>query len=183
MYRGNFDIEDYVVERTPLTHAALSGDTIALSASPGQPARMTLSVSMHGETTVVAFTSDDPSINRVWLRIVAEKAGHYLKRSVLELGGKDPLIVLRDADLDFAADAAAWGAFLHQGEICMSTERIIVERPVAAAFIDKLNQRAKALKVGDPRDPSVSIGPLMLGNLKVGEWRELSRDEVKRLKF
>ncbi len=94
-------------------------------------------------------------------RQIAEKAGHYLKRCVLELGGKDPLIILRDADLDYAADAAAWGAFLHQGEICMSTERIIVERPIAAEFIDKLSQRARALKVGDPRDPSTAIGPLI----------------------
>ncbi len=94
-------------------------------------------------------------------RIVAEKAGRHLKRAVMELGGKDPLIVLRDADVDFAADAASWGAFLHQGQICMSTERIIVERPIADAFIDKLAQRANALKVGDPRDPSVAIGPLI----------------------
>ncbi len=94
-------------------------------------------------------------------RIIAEKAGHHLKRAVMELGGKDPLIILRDADLDYAADAAAWGAFLHQGEICMSTERIIVERPIAKAFIDKLNQRARALKAGDPREPSTNIGPLI----------------------
>jgi acyl-CoA reductase-like NAD-dependent aldehyde dehydrogenase len=94
-------------------------------------------------------------------RIVAEKAGRHLKRAVMELGGKDPLIVLRDADVDFAADAASWGAFLHQGQICMSTERIIIERPIADEFIEKLAQRAGALKVGDPRDPSVAIGPLI----------------------
>lgn len=94
-------------------------------------------------------------------RIVAEKAGRHLKRAVMELGGKDPLIVLRDADLDYAADAAAWGAFLHQGQICMSTERIIVERSVAEAFTEKLVQRANALKVGDPLDFSTSIGPLI----------------------
>ncbi|RPI34628.1 MAG: aldehyde dehydrogenase family protein, partial [Chloroflexota bacterium] len=94
-------------------------------------------------------------------RIIAEKSGHYLKRAVLELGGKDPLIILRDADLDYAADAAAWGAFLHQGQICMSSERIIIERPIAAQFIEKLNQRAKALKVGDPCDPTTAIGPLI----------------------
>ena len=76
MYRGNFDIEDYVVERTPLSHAVVSGDTVALCAAPGQPARMRLSVSMRGETAVVAFVSEDPSINRVWLRIAAEKAEH-----------------------------------------------------------------------------------------------------------
>ena len=94
-------------------------------------------------------------------RIVAEKAGRHLKRAVMELGGKDPLIILGDADVDFAADAASWGAFLHQGQICMSTERIIVERSIADAFTEKLAQRAGALKVGDPRDPSVAIGPLI----------------------
>lgn len=94
-------------------------------------------------------------------RIVAEKAGRHLKRAVMELGGKDPLIILKDADLDYAADAAAWGAFLHQGQICMSTERIIVERSIAQAFTEKLVQRALALKVGDPRDPTTAIGPLI----------------------
>ncbi len=94
-------------------------------------------------------------------RIVAEKAGRHLKRAVMELGGKDPLIILKDADLDYAADAAAWGSFMHQGQICMSTERIIVERSIADAFIDKLAQRASALKVGDPSDHSVAIGPLI----------------------
>jgi acyl-CoA reductase-like NAD-dependent aldehyde dehydrogenase len=93
--------------------------------------------------------------------IVAERAGKHLKQAVMELGGKDPLIVLRDADLDFAADAAAWGAFLHQGQICMSTERIIIERPIADAFTEKLVERARALKMGDPRDPTVAIGPLI----------------------
>jgi alpha-glucosidase len=76
MYRGNFDIEDYVIERTPLTHAAVSGNTITLSAAPGLPVRMMLSVSMRNGTAVVAFASDDRSINRIWLRIVAETAEH-----------------------------------------------------------------------------------------------------------
>lgn len=132
-----------------------------------------------GVLNVITHTRDDapeigdeliahPAVRRISFtgstdvgRIIAEKAGHYLKRSVLELGGKDPLIILRDADLEFAADAAAWGAFLHQGQICMSTERIIIEKPIANAFIDKLAQRAKALKVGDPRDPTTAIGPLI----------------------
>ena len=80
---------------------------------------------------------------------------------MLELGGKDPLIVLKDADLDFAADAAAWGAFLHQGQICMSTERIIIDQAVADEFTEKLLQRVKAMKAGDPRDPATTIGPLI----------------------
>ncbi len=94
-------------------------------------------------------------------RIIAEKAAHHLKRCVLELGGKDPLIILKDADLDFAVNAAAWGAFLHQGQICMSTERIIIEKSIADEFTEKLVQKVKTLKAGDPRDPATFIGPLI----------------------
>jgi acyl-CoA reductase-like NAD-dependent aldehyde dehydrogenase len=94
-------------------------------------------------------------------RIIAEKAGRHLKRAVLELGGKDPLIILGDADIDYAIDAAAWGAFLHQGEICMSTERIIIERSIADEFTEKLRERALALPMGDPTNPATAIGPLI----------------------
>jgi aldehyde dehydrogenase (NAD+) len=94
-------------------------------------------------------------------RIIAEKAGRHLKRAVLELGGKDPLIILGDADVDYAVDAAVWGSFLHQGEICMSTERIIVEKSIAKEFTDKLKKRAEELPVGDPTDPATAIGPLI----------------------
>jgi acyl-CoA reductase-like NAD-dependent aldehyde dehydrogenase len=94
-------------------------------------------------------------------RIVAEKAGRHLKRSVLELGGKDPLIILGDADIDYAVDAAAWGAFLHQGEICMSTERIIIERSIADEFTEKLRKRALEIPMGDPTNPATAIGPLI----------------------
>lgn len=94
-------------------------------------------------------------------RIIAEKAGRYLKRATLELGGKDPLIILSDADLDYAVNAAAWGAFLHQGQICMSTERIIVEKKIADTFIEKLRDRALSLRIGDPTNPATEIGPLI----------------------
>jgi aldehyde dehydrogenase (NAD+) len=94
-------------------------------------------------------------------RIIAEKAGRHLKRAVLELGGKDPLIILGDADLDYAVDAAVWGAFLHQGEICMSTERVIVEKSIAKEFVNRLEKRAKELPVGDPTNPGTAIGPLI----------------------
>jgi len=94
-------------------------------------------------------------------RIIAEKAGRHLKRAVLELGGKDPLIILGDADIDYAVDAAVWGAFLHQGEICMSTERIIIERSIAKEFVDKLEKRAKELPMGDPTNPATAVGPLI----------------------
>jgi len=94
-------------------------------------------------------------------RIIAEKAGRHLKRAVLELGGKDPLIILGDADIDYAVDAATWGAFLHQGEICMSTERIIIEKKIADRFTEKLKERALALPMGDPTNPAIAIGPLI----------------------
>jgi acyl-CoA reductase-like NAD-dependent aldehyde dehydrogenase len=94
-------------------------------------------------------------------RVIAEKAGRNLKRAVLELGGKDPLIILGDVDIDYAIDAAAWGAFLHQGEICMSTERIIVEKSIAKEFIEKLKERAESIPMGDPTNPGNAIGPLI----------------------
>jgi aldehyde dehydrogenase (NAD+) len=94
-------------------------------------------------------------------RIIAEKAGRHLKRAVLELGGKDPLIVLADADIDYAVEAAVWGAFMHQGQICMSTERIIVEKAIADEFTQKLKERVLALPVGDPSNPATAIGPLI----------------------
>jgi len=94
-------------------------------------------------------------------RIIAEKAGRHLKRAVLELGGKDPLIILGDADIDYAVDAATWGAFLHQGEICMSIERIIIEKKIADQFTQKLKERALALPMGDPTNPATAIGPLI----------------------
>jgi acyl-CoA reductase-like NAD-dependent aldehyde dehydrogenase len=94
-------------------------------------------------------------------RKLAEAAGRNLTRVVLELGGSNPLIVLGDADLDYAVDAAAFGAFMHQGQICMSARRIIVERPIADAFIDRLVQKTKGLKAGDPNEHDTIIGPLI----------------------
>jgi acyl-CoA reductase-like NAD-dependent aldehyde dehydrogenase len=94
-------------------------------------------------------------------RLVAENAGRHLKRVLLELGGKAPMVVLADADLDEAVAAAKFGAFMHQGQICMSTERVLVDRSVADPFADRLAERAVALKVGDPRDPATEIGPLV----------------------
>src|SRR5918912_1245003 len=94
-------------------------------------------------------------------RKLAEAAGRHLKRVVLELGGYNPLIVLRDADLAYAVDAAAFGAFLHQGQICMSARRIVVERPIADEFVQRLADKTNGLKAGDPKEPDTIIGPLI----------------------
>ncbi len=94
-------------------------------------------------------------------RKLAEAAGRNLKRILLELGGYNPLIVLADADLEYAVDATAFGAFLHQGQICMSARKIIVERPIADAFVEQLAAKTKGLKVGDPKEHDTIIGPLI----------------------
>ncbi len=94
-------------------------------------------------------------------RILAERAGRALKRCVLELGGYNPLIVLSDADLDYAVEATAFAAFFHSGQICMNARKVLVERPVYNAFITRLTARAQALPAGDPADPGTVIGPLI----------------------
>ncbi|MGE5689073.1 MAG: aldehyde dehydrogenase family protein [Pseudomonadota bacterium] len=94
-------------------------------------------------------------------RRLAEAAGRNLKRVVLELGGSNPLIVLADADLEYAVNATTFGAFLHQGQICMSARRIIVERPIADEFTRRLVEKTQGLKAGDPGEPDTIIGPLI----------------------
>lgn len=94
-------------------------------------------------------------------REVAKKAGERLKRVTLELGGSDPLLILKDADVDYAVNAATFGRFLHQGQICMSVKRIIVEKPVADEFTEKFVAKVSGLKVGDPKEHDTIIGPLI----------------------
>jgi vanillin dehydrogenase len=112
-------------------------------------------------------------------RLVAENAGRHLKRVLLELGGKAPLIVLADADLDEAVAAAKFGAFMHQGQICMSTERIVADQSVASDVASRLGEKAAALKVGDPRDPETEIGPLFTAAslARVGELVDDARTQ------
>ena len=93
-------------------------------------------------------------------KLIAQTCAKYLKPAVLELGGKAPLVVLDDADLDAAVAAATFGAFANSGQICMSTERIVVDATVADTFVAKLAERAKALPLGDPR-----LGPVVLGSV------------------
>lgn len=94
-------------------------------------------------------------------RIIAETAGRHLKPVLLELGGKSPLVVLDDADLDEAVNAAIFGAFVYQGQVCMSTERVVVDEKVADEFVARFAERAARLAVGDPRHGHCIIGPLI----------------------
>jgi aldehyde dehydrogenase (NAD+) len=88
-------------------------------------------------------------------------SGPALKRVALELGGNSPLVVLDDADLDRAVDAAVFGRFFHQGQICMSANRIIVDTTVYEEFVERFVARARRLKVGDPNDVETVIGPII----------------------
>jgi benzaldehyde dehydrogenase (NAD) len=94
-------------------------------------------------------------------RAVAELAGRHLKRVHLELGGNSALVVLDDADLDLAVSAGAWGSFLHQGQICMTTGRHLVHQGIADAYVEALAAHAEGLPVGDPAGGQVALGPLI----------------------
>ena len=94
-------------------------------------------------------------------RIIAKRAAEHLKPCLLELGGKAPLVVLEDADLDEAVKAAAFGAFMNQGQICMSTERIIVVESVAADFAASFKAKVATLAVGDPREGATPLGAVV----------------------
>ncbi|TAT95401.1 aldehyde dehydrogenase (plasmid) [Rhizobium ruizarguesonis] len=124
---------------------------------------------------IVAALIAHPAIKRVNFtgstkvgKIIAETCGKHLKPALLELGGKAPLVILDDADIDGAVNAAIFGAFMHQGQICMSTERIIVDETIADQFVAKLAARASQLPAGDPR------GHVVLGSL-------ISLDAAKKM--
>ncbi|TDC47529.1 aldehyde dehydrogenase family protein, partial [Micromonospora sp. KC207] len=111
---------------------------------------------------------DDPDVAMIAFtgstavgRSIGERTGRALKRAALELGGNNALIVLDDADLDAAASAGAFGAFFHQGQICMAAGRHIVVESVADEYLDRLARRADKLRVGDPAGGDVDLGPLV----------------------
>lgn len=117
---------------------------------------------------IVGALIDHPHVKRINFtgstavgRIIAQRAAGHLKPVLLELGGKAPLIVLEDADLDEAVKAAAFGAFMNQGQICMSTERIIVVDAVADAFVAKFGEKVGAMAVGDPREGKTPLGAVV----------------------
>ncbi|WFE98767.1 benzaldehyde dehydrogenase [Micromonospora sp. WMMD964] len=94
-------------------------------------------------------------------RTVGEAAARHLKRAHLELGGNSALIVLDDADLDLAVSAGAWGSFLHQGQICMTTGRHLVHESLAERYVERLAEKADHLPVGDPSKEQVALGPII----------------------
>ncbi len=110
----------------------------------------------HPEVDVVSFTGSTETGRRL-----GESCGRRLKRLSLELGGKNPQIVMADADLDLALEGAVWAAFGTTGQRCTATSRLIVHRPVLEEFTARLVQRAGALRLGDGLDPATDVGPLV----------------------
>jgi len=153
-------------ELSPRTHGAV----VRAIADAGVPA---------GAINLIVHAADDapdvvdeliahPAVRRVSFtgsskvgRIIGIKCAEHFKRCLLELGGKAPQIVLADADLDAAADAASFGAFMNSGQICMSTERVVADRAIAGDLAERLAGRARRLVVGDPRDQGTMIGPVV----------------------
>lgn len=113
---------------------------------------------LHPASRVISFTGSTPVGRRIG---GLAATGATLKKVQLELGGNNPLVILDDADLDLAADLAVVGRFLHQGEICVSANRIIVDAQLHDAFVDAFVARVASLKYGDPMDAGTVVGPVV----------------------
>ncbi|HEY1597900.1 MAG TPA: aldehyde dehydrogenase [Thermoleophilaceae bacterium] len=171
-------------EECPRTHAAVvnalvdaglpDGVINLITNAPADAADVVDELIAHPLTRRINFTGS----TKVG-RIIAEKAGKHLKRVLLELGGKAPMVLLPDADVDQAVKAANFGAFFHQGQICMSTERAIVDNALIDEFASKLAERASGMKVGDPREPDTVIGPL-INKAAIERVSELVQDAASK---
>jgi benzaldehyde dehydrogenase (NAD) len=153
-------------ENCPRTHALIveafqdagfpAGVVNYLTNAPADAGAVVEAMVAHPAVRRVNFTGS----TRVG-KIIAMTCAKYLKPVLLELGGKAPLVILDDADLDDAVNAAAFGCFANSGQICMSTERIVVDAKVADAFVRQFADKAKSLPLGDPRKPE----PVVLGSV------------------
>ncbi|WP_020190037.1 aldehyde dehydrogenase family protein [Pseudomonas putida] len=112
----------------------------------------------HRVPAFISFTGSTPIGQHI---ATLAGSGKYLKHVALELGGNNPFVVLADADLDEAVKAAAFGKFLHQGQICMAINRMIIEAPVYDSFVERFVEHVKTLELGDPSNPHTAIGPVI----------------------
>ncbi|HEX8382026.1 MAG TPA: aldehyde dehydrogenase [Sphingomonas sp.] len=168
-------------EQCPRTHA-LIGEAFDEALPAGAVSIVTNAPADAAE--IVGALIDHPEIKRINFtgstyvgKIIAQRAAAHLKPVLLELGGKAPLIVLEDADLDEAVKAAAFGAFMNSGQICMSTERIIVVESVADAFVEKFAAKVGTMPVGDPREGKTPLGAVV-DQKTVDHVRSLIADAV-----
>ena len=169
-------------ELCPMTHA-LIGEVMLEAGLPPGVVNVVTNAPENGAEIVEGLIKH-PAVRRISFtgstkigRVIAQLAAAELKPAVLELGGKSPLVVLDDADLDAAVNAAVFGAFFNQGQICMSTERIIVEAGIGDAFVEAFTARVRALRAGDPRQGNVQLGAVISGQT-VERLRGLVADAV-----
>jgi acyl-CoA reductase-like NAD-dependent aldehyde dehydrogenase len=153
-------------EVCPATHALIG--TVLNEAGLGDGVVNVISTDVKDAGEVSEALIAHPAIKRINFtgstrvgRLLAQTAAKYLKPILLELGGKAPLIVLADADIDAAVDATVFGAYANAGQICMSTERVIAERSIADEFAAKLAKRVAALPVGNPNEGEFVIGSVV----------------------
>ncbi|TMI36539.1 NAD-dependent succinate-semialdehyde dehydrogenase [Candidatus Bathyarchaeota archaeon] len=145
---------------------------------------------IEANTAAVSFTGSVPAG-----RDVAEQASRQLKKSVLELGGSDPFIVLDDADLEAASTGAVAGRFINNGQSCICAKRFFVAKAAADGFLDRFISKTRSLKVGDPMSPETDIGPVVRedalktldrqvqSSVKMGAKVELGGERLKRRGF
>ena len=153
-------------ETCPMTHRLIA-DTLRAAGVPAGAVNVISNAPADARAVVDALI-EHPAVRRVNFtgstrvgRLVAESCARHLKRVLLELGGKAPFIVLDDADLGAAVDAAAFGAYMNQGQICMSTERIIVDAAVADEFVARLAAKTRTLRAGVPGTEGCVLGAMV----------------------
>lgn len=171
-------------EVCPATHRLIADVFAAAGFPPGVV--NVISHTAQSAAEIVEVLIAHPAVRRISFtgstrvgRIVGELAGRHLKPAVLELGGKAPLVILDDADLDEAVKAAVFGAFMNQGQICMSTERIIVDAKVADDFVARFRAKTQGLRVGDPLKGEAQLGAVIDAKT-VQTLRSLIDDAVTR---
>lgn len=171
-------------ELCPATHGLIG--TVMREAGLGDGIVNVLSNDPGDAASIVETLIANPGVRRINFtgstrvgRIVAGIAARHLKPALLELGGKAPLVVLDDANIDDAVNAAAFGAFANQGQICMSTERILVDEKVAGEFARKFAAKVASLPWGDPRNGNVVLGSVVSAEA-ADRVRRLVKDAVEQ---
>ncbi|MDB5920521.1 MAG: Aldehyde dehydrogenase [Massilia sp.] len=169
-------------EICPRTHALIA-DVLRQAGFPAGVVNLVTNAPADAPQVVEALVAH-PAVRRINFtgstkvgKIIAQLAARHLKPVLLELGGKAPLLVLRDADLDEAVKAAAFGAFMNQGQICMSTERIIVDQEVGDDFVERFAAKARTLVAGDPAVGKAPLGAVV-GHAALDCVRSLIDDAV-----
>jgi benzaldehyde dehydrogenase (NAD) len=171
-------------ELSPATHMLLG--EILLEAGFGNGIVNVITVAPEDAGEVTEAMVAHPAVRRLNFtgstrvgRIIGEVCARHLVPAVLELGGKNPLLVLDDADVDAAVQGATFGGFVNQGHVCMSTDKIIVDESIADEFVEKLVARVESLPCGDPRKEDVVLGSV-IGMSTVEHIQRLVDDAVAK---